>query len=296
MGLVFNATLIQMKTIIVLTDFSKAAEHAAKYALYLAAETNSDVLLYHVFFSPELITLHGGLPYYGDYPSLQESSLRNLNEFKRRYIREREKEEPDAFIPTINCRNGAGPLGEDVETLVKNYSPWMIVMGDKSTAKDSISQLVFGSSVYDVLSHLQCPVLVVPQQVQVGPLRKIAYATALEEGDRAALHFLVKLAAIFRADICITHVCNQEVAAGEKAEHALYFKNIKEKLNYPGLSYHDIRGNNIPDAIERFSNDNQVDLVTVIHKNRSFFERIFHTSITKGMTAFHKHLLLILPD
>jgi hypothetical protein len=41
-----------MKTIAVLTDFSKRAENSARYALHLAEHLHNDIKLYNSFFVP----------------------------------------------------------------------------------------------------------------------------------------------------------------------------------------------------------------------------------------------------
>ena len=46
-----------MKTILVLTDFSKKAEHAAEFAFAIAEKTNAEIILYHSFPIPQVTSV-----------------------------------------------------------------------------------------------------------------------------------------------------------------------------------------------------------------------------------------------
>jgi nucleotide-binding universal stress UspA family protein len=64
-----------MKTIAVLTDFSKRAENAAKYALHLAEHLHADIKLYNSFFVPSEDPLSAQIAWsMEDYDALKQRS------------------------------------------------------------------------------------------------------------------------------------------------------------------------------------------------------------------------------
>ena len=85
-----------MKKILVLTDFSKKAEHATKLALKIAKKANSDVLLYNAFYVPQVLpAIIEAYPYYEDYRLIEKENLSRLQNFGNEIINTIEQKDPE---------------------------------------------------------------------------------------------------------------------------------------------------------------------------------------------------------
>ena len=71
-----------------------------------------------------------------------------------------------------------------------------------------------------------------------------------------------------------------------------YEKLLKTK--YPELSLHteNLFGTEFEESIEKYASENDVDMLVMVTYQRSFWDRIFHPSITRRM-SYHTHIPLL---
>jgi nucleotide-binding universal stress UspA family protein len=280
-----------MDTILVLTDFSKRAEHAAEFALEIAKRTKSEVLLYNAVLIPNVVPAETGMqPYYENYATLEKESLKKLETLAQKL---RIFHATETFTPVINYRSETGSIGAKIQTFIKEREIGMIVMGDKSK-EGIIDRFIFGSDTFDVIDKSTRPVILIPEEVELLPVQKIAFATDLASPDYKALHFLAEFAAIFDAEIVLIHVSS----SGKQEQEVVIpgVETVKNQINYSNIRWQEIEGDNISKALAEFVQMEHMDMLTMIHRHRPFFERIFHASKTKEVLSYHKIPLMVFPD
>jgi K+-sensing histidine kinase KdpD len=71
-----------------------------------------------------------------------------------------------------------------------------------------------------------------------------------------------------------------------------FFKKNKAQFSYPNMSYIDLEKGDVVASINQYVADKNVDLLVMAKHNRSFFDRLFHSSLSKKM-AIHSHIPLL---
>lgn len=144
---------MQIKTIVVPTDFSESAEHAFTWALGLATERKAKIVLVHAvhpttyYAFPETI-------YVTDFAKLQEELMadaqKRLVEFMAR------QEAPGG---TVETRVVVGEAVSEICQVATHEQAELIVMG--SHGRTGLAHVLLGSVAERVVRHAPCPVLVV---------------------------------------------------------------------------------------------------------------------------------------
>ncbi len=290
-----------MKTILVLTDFSKKAFHATEYALNIAAKVKADLLLYHA------VNLEsGGNPVRsGPYRIEQffqeeDDSKLILKQLATELKKKLEKLGDDSFRPSINfiCRTGEiGNLGAEILDIVEDNKIWMIVMGAKG--EECVSNFIFGSNTFSVISKVRCPVLFVPEKAPLKNISKIALATDLKDHrELSAVMFLKDFKDAFNSEVLVTHLVTPEttVPANQDRELVQISRfDYDANQEYPEVSFIDVKGSDLKGDLHDFARRSQVDIVGIIHHKENMFQRIFHSSTTKLLIDSARLPLLVFP-
>src|ERR1022692_1352697 len=106
-----------MKTILVLTDFSKKAENAAIFALKIAEKKGANIILFHSLENFQSANVpESGSWIYEDYEMIKTESLTELKKLED-YLVTHHK--PGTFEPKISLLNEMGyDLGANVNQLI----------------------------------------------------------------------------------------------------------------------------------------------------------------------------------
>lgn len=274
-----------MKTILVLTDFSAKAEHAAKMAMQIAAVVKAEVRLYTTFHAPQVFPSDAGVyPFFEDFTEEEKISNEKLSELAERL----KQSFTEADLPPVSFGSRPGNLAENVGEL----EPWLIVMGGKSKTS-ALSHFLFGSNSSAVMEKATCPVLIVPERADLKAFKKIAFATDLQPSEKNSLSFLEEFGSPWDASIMVLHVSDKNLPEDIWDDQYEYYKNIISG-SYSSMTYTDVRGTDIAKAINKYAGHEHVDLVAIAHKKRSFIGQLLHKSIGKGMLNYQDVPVLIL--
>ena len=86
----------------------------------------------------------------------------------------------------------------------------------------------------------------------------------------------------------VLHVHNDEMDFTH-SEPDETFKELVEKTGYGSLSFHQIDGENTRETINHFIETMPCDILAMATHHRSFFGKLFHSSLTKKMVN-HSHI------
>ena len=283
-----------MKTILLLTDFSKKADHAADIALEIAVQAEARILLYNAFLVPEIVPIAGAAMWHDANAGLieEDSSVR----LKKLALRLKAKLDDmrSSFKPSIAYLNETGTVADNIAKVVEKKDVWMVVMGTKGD--NGISNFLFGSNAFSAIDRANCPVLLIPEKAEFNSVKKIALATDLQISNIKGAEFLAEFAEDFNAEIVIAHVNTEgEIDDGNHQDAKQFVKQLMSTLHHVNSSYQDIQGEEVERRLEEFSLNEQVDILTVIHRRYNLLQRIFHSSTTKMLIRHSKVPLLVLP-
>jgi nucleotide-binding universal stress UspA family protein len=267
-----------MKTIIVPTDFSAVSNNAMNYAVGLARDTGSSILLFHAYQVPVSMT---------DVPivlvsveELQKNADSKMGEVKKSL------EQTTGGSVKIYAETKLGDTVDELEDLCSRIKPFAVVMGTKGAT--GLERVFFGSTTLTTIKHLSWPAIVVPPGKKYSTIKKVGFACDFRQVvETTPANFIKDFVKEFNAEI---HVLNVD------------YKNTHFKPDTPGESlllhtmledlnpkYDFIEDENIEAGIEKFAEKNDLDLVITIPKKHKLLEGLFRRSHTRDL-IFHSHL------
>lgn len=274
--------IINMKTILVPTDFSKNAGNAVQYAIKIAKKQKAKIILLHVFHFP-YVTPDTPVQFISE--TIEE--IQKTSEKKLKLL------SSDIIKSKIKCEylNHEGlPAGVILETIEKK-KPDLVIMGTKGAS--GIKELIMGSNTAKVIEKSTHPVIAIPAGAKFNGIKKIIYASDYHTSDIDALKKLVELAKFFNAKIVVLHVTDGAFNQYSEETYLNDFKNkVRKKIKYEKITYKLASGKYLPSVLEKNIKEELPDLIAMSNRHRNLFERIFGSSVTKKM-AYHSKIPLM---
>ena len=267
-------------TILFPTDFSKAAEHAFVYALKLADKLNASITTVHVYQLPVMRGVHLPNTMKSVYDSITFETFDNYRD-SIPYLRELAEQNNMGHIHCDHALVQASKHGvvRAIVTTADTRNADFIVMG--TTGASGLKEAFLGSVAAEVLENSNCPVLAVPDKAEFdGKLDRIAFATGYQEQDKSTLETTIRFANLFDATVFCVHV---DIAHTEQITHGMdrFMADVKSKEN---VVVEVLDGLNIEESLAEFIDRNQIDILAMRIKKRSFIQELFSYSMTKKMT------------
>ncbi|MEM2760991.1 MAG: universal stress protein [Nitrososphaerales archaeon] len=141
---------MQVKKILVPIDGSEASLRTAKYALMLANQLNAPIVLLHVISIPQFPRYFKSVDQYYKVARIEAESwfdvIKNLPESKNLKI-------------TTKIITGAISVVESIIEYARNEDVRLIIIGTRGRSR--FTRLLLGSVASGVVTHADCPVLLV---------------------------------------------------------------------------------------------------------------------------------------
>jgi nucleotide-binding universal stress UspA family protein len=277
-----------MKTLIVLTDFSKAATNAARYAAALTQQIN--VSRFILFNSYEFKPIATDIPMTNQagLSAQREESIRKLEKLK---IELQPLIAPETSVDIVAVENA---LMYAVHTLTEQYHAELTVMG--ITGMSGFERAIIGSNTLYVAREITSPLLLVPHTAIYERINKVVFATDLKSNLRK---IAIEIKSIINALGARLLILNIERSGKEHFNTAMVTEQamLHEVWDEEDPEYYFNENEDIATGILDFIKTHDVQMVIAIPKQHSFFESIFHKSVTKRLT-YHTPipLLLLQPD
>lgn len=284
-----------MKTILVLTDFTKKAADAAKSAVIFGAKLHADLLLFNTYITAALVPQYAGGPWVIDeimeHENLSKEKLKELAEELETDIAKLISEERK---PTVRVLLGGGSLPVNVQEIIDDKDVELVVMGAHSDS--SMAHILNGSDTRSVIDKSTRPVLIIPEKTRVDKIKKVVFATDFDEADMKAVHYLAKLAKLFDFKLEIVHITVQGKTDTAKNAYETAFLHQVGKIKYPHIAYQTIKGAYIIKRLNDYCEEEGADLLALVHYQDSFVVRLLRQSITKQALSNQKTPLLVFPS
>jgi nucleotide-binding universal stress UspA family protein len=283
-----------MKTLLISTDFSKTATHAVEYGYNLATQIKADVILCNAVIVPAEIPQAGVVVWpMEEYNVLMEDSDKELKSLKAQL----ESNSTGGFNPSMKIINETGMLNDVVNVIVKDHRVDMIIMGTHATS--GAAHFLFGDHSRKMIDQTSTPLLIVPPQAKIAPVKKIAFATDFKEPEKDLeyIYNLVPFAKLLNAEILLTHVNSEKYQPADVKNWLNQFlSDLSNKANYPHIYYRIIRESNTENGLDWLCDHGQIDILAMVHRPHSFFESLLKGSHTKKMADHISIPLLVLSE
>ncbi len=270
-----------METILIATDFSDAAYNAAKYGVHLAKFLGARVVLLHVH-TPVVF--------------ISEPALMVPEKELRQEVEERLKEEAERLKTdtgsTIEWLVEEGLVAHAIMRIAELQQANWMVAGMKGYGK-TISRL-FGSTILSLRKHLTIPLIVVPEQAVFAVPQSIALASGIDyETDVNVLTPLEKFGNKCKATMHVVRVIKKDM--DEVVERLLRPTRIQWHFTTLHPTFDFVNDNDVSHAVNNFVEERQVDVIAIIAKEHSLFDRLFTKSNIRKMVFSAKVPVIILP-
>ena len=268
-----------MKTIIIPTDFSPAADNAVNYGVDMALAIDASVLLLHVYNIPIAL---------GDVPValLSVDELKNAAETNIMQLKKNLDHVASGKLK-IYTETRLGNVVDELEELVKKIHPFAVVMG--TTGLSAVERTLFGSNTLTAIKHLACPVICVPKGKEYGNgVRKIGLACDFKEVvETTPVAEIKEFVKEFHAQLFVLNVdYDHHQHNSDTPEQSVLLQTALEEVH---PEYHFITHKDIENGINEFAETHNLDLLIAIPKKHKLLEGLFRKSSTKHL-VFESHV------
>ena len=273
---------MNIKKILIATDFSPAAHQATLYGMQLAKAMKADAILFsacsaeHPFASRNVKVCHLAL----------------IEETKKKLV-----EEAEGIIKgydmqlEIVCQEGSAH--EAILSTAKEKAVDLIIVGMKGSGKDV--KFFFDSITSSLVNSLLIPTILVPEGNCFTTPNNILYAsdvfldTAISSIDQVKW-----FTDFFASKLFVVRVVKDSYE--EVREKVNTPQNLRRELKTLKTSFSFPVNKNAIEGFQEFVNEQKVDLIIIMPRKDEWLESLFVKSKTKDM-VFHWHVpVLMLPD
>lgn len=265
-----------MKRIVLLTDFSETARNACIYAL----EMFKDPKAYYILLNAYDIEFSGS-PYIMQVKEeMAEESAKGL----KKELNFLHSEFPNA---RIELAARFGPLVDVILKEMTELNPYLFVLGCRG--ESALENFLLGSNAYDVIKNIHHPMMVIPKDAKFINAKKMVFATDFKLVDQNLATPVYDLCQEFNSELFFVNVMDDEYINRLEAEEriASLFPGVR-------MSFHFLDEDDVCKGICLFAEETDAKMVILVRHNYSFFERLFHPSITRQMVLHPQFPMLIL--
>lgn len=247
-----------MNKVIVPIDFSETSFNAARYAVKLLTNhPEVEVTLYHTI----------------EKADAEENRTEGLEKLKQELLQDRNV--------NINICIEQGDFLTELEKLARHRQADLIIMG--ITGKSSLAQVFIGSNSLKMAQNKFCPVMIIPPNASYSEIKNVLLTTDLKNVVSTTPSAPIKkVLETFNAKLHIVNVNSQhyiELSEGYAAEQ----QKLKEMFAEFNPEFYFLRLYDVDDAINKFAEDKNIDLIITINKDHTLVHKLFITSHTKKL-------------
>ena len=278
-----------MKKILVALDYSPASKNAFEYALLLAKDLKVELTLLNVVLP---ITDRGDLPreIVAFAKANEQHRATTLLKKLTTYYPNKDSAKFIQHNVQINYLVKEGIFASTIVQTAEDLGADLIIAGAKSSA--IFSKIILGSTVQELIRKTTIPTLVIPEGYTYQTIHKIAFATALNGKDEAAILWVKQWANLLEASVqpfFISELPYDFGYAKEEEWESNYLPSNKGKKAMVTV----IRKANFKAGIDYYLDRHPTDILAMFVPKRSFLNQLFHISKTQRM-VLDAHLPLLI--
>lgn len=257
-----------MKTILIPTDFSKNSMNAIDYAMNLFKDTTCCFYLLNVqkassFISDDLMVMSSTTTIYNTIIDAAKKSISNIiSGIEKKYNNKKHQ-----FKSIVDYDN----LTDSINQVSKKYQANLIVMGTKGAS--GLEKIIFGSNTVRVIQRCNLPVLAIPDGCKFKAINKIAFATSNSKKFKVEeFKPLQDLMALNNSKLDTLHLADQHHLVTDAYDNMDFFKI---HFNAAKHEFIDTTQNEMFNAVHKYIDNNNINMLTMMNKHHSFLERLF---------------------
>ncbi|MEZ4796541.1 MAG: universal stress protein [Flavobacteriaceae bacterium] len=259
-----------MKTILLPTDFSKNSLNAIDFAVKMHKNIECTFYVLNIqkassFVSDDLMTASPSVNLYQAIIDTAKKSLDNLiKNIKAKY-----NNSLHVFVPMVDYDNFIDAINQ----VCKTKSVELIIMGTKGAS--GLEKIVFGSNTVRVMQRGVVPVLAIPDNYKFKKINQIVflsnYLTPYDSEDLSALFDIVNAN---NSKVNVLYVSQDNNLTKDQENN---IKIIDEFFAAVPHDFVTLNGEHIFEEVNNYVKSNKIDLIAMVNKKHSFFERFFTT-------------------
>jgi nucleotide-binding universal stress UspA family protein len=283
-----------MKTIIVITDYSKQSEHAARYAIHLAKKIKANILLLDatVMAKKGLAVPPEGFNYdFEDSAIAENDKLLNLCKL---FETDLEKNSfPGKFLPAIHCRQGSIQHDEAI-SFEKTLDVAFIVAG--TDLYYGAFSIMAGNTCAKLLELANSPIILVPEDAPIRYAEKYAYVTDINNSNVPILTEVAELAAYSAAEVMLVNINNGR-PLDEDQEKALkaIMKETVSQIDYGRIYYRHLPNDVLKSDLEWLMQNNRFEMLVLPYQKHEIIRPLLQFNYTGKLLGNVSVPLLIYP-
>jgi hypothetical protein len=241
-----------MKTILVGVDFTKSSDNTISYAIEIAKQSKSKILLFHALTAPVIHTTSGLVFMTGD--EFFKDAGKKMKELQTHLSAKNKTVKFDIEITYEGIR-------DKVEQLSKKNKISLVIFGLETKSKMSI--FLNSTTSVDLTGKINCPIITVSEKYKQHKINKMIIAIDNKEAISSALskriHSVINFLGV---DAEFVHI---------KTEDEL---EINQKINKQ-IQVTNIKAANFEEGITSYAKKSKADLVMLISNNYNAFYSLF---------------------
>lgn len=278
-----------MNTILIATDFSVTAHHAATYVSRLSRQLSPKrIILYYALenINPDRMLLTDNLaPSEGIIAVEEEEAMRELNLLMR------------VLKPLVSSRTtiqllvNNQTLLKGVNELVSQERVDLISIG--ISGKGNQNKNIIGSNTLKLMKECSAPLLVVPSKVDFKSIRKVMLAWDHKDTKQTLPVFqLTFIIQALLAKLFVVYIDNNSSqSAADIIEES---RDLHELLKTLNPEVHAPKDRSITEGLLKFVDDREINLIIIVPKKASFLQEFFNQSSMRKIALKTEIPLLIL--
>ncbi|MEP2058840.1 MAG: universal stress protein [Maribacter litoralis] len=279
---------MNIKNILVATDFSNEAYNALFYATQIFASKECIFHIIHAY--DDMIVSAKNALFTGqkELEKLQTTSQDNLTKTVHKIVLDTRNE-----LHKYNTISVRGNLPSVISKTIKSHKIDLVVLGNKG--KTGAKELFMGSNTIQVANTITtCPILAIPKEIAFTPIEEIAFVTDYKKGcTKSTISMLLNIANITDASIAVLHINEEEIMTPKQVSNQ---KLLDKCLGQTPHSYDEIW--NYADkanVIQDFIAEREINMLAMAYHRRKFFERFLHEPVIMDLSIYATIPFLILP-
>jgi nucleotide-binding universal stress UspA family protein len=266
-----------MAHVLLPTDFSTNALNAARYAVQLFGTEGNTFTVLHSYMMPRSSA--------STMWSMDDLLAKEAQDTMDGYLL-RLQEELAPLKPTLHGVCEHGDLPNVVQRFAKDQvPPDAVVMGTQGAS--GLKEVLLGSNTADVVRNGHLPVIAVPEKNTYRSPKRIILADDGGPVNKQAVKLLLDMARWSQSEVLIVRVVNEDTTV-EEGGNTVY----DTLLGAIPHSYHYLSSDDVSKALHDMADQNDADLVVIVHRQRGLFDQLFHRS-TASRLAMHTHIPML---
>ena len=276
---------MNIQRILVPVDYSECSTQALKYAVSFAKKAQAKVVVLHAYHMP--------VPVAEMTVTIDNSVIEEL-EHEAHDQMTRLVDGLPSLKEVLQSTEVILSLALDaIDTAIEEHGIDLIIMG--TTGANSLGDKVLGTNTYGVIKRATCPILAIPESYHGTDITQVVFACDYRKmNDLKAMDPLTAISQKYDMHLHLLHIDeHQQPIDGKELFEG---KKIDQYLKKVEHSFHVSKEKHTEEAIQKYIDDHEIDLLAVMPRKHSFFEGLTHKSFTKQMAHHSKVPLLVLHD